>query len=448
MVFLIFIAVGFHCSNTMAEVDCAKIAAIIAESGQEDRATISISVKDIDTGKSVFSRDEKKLLHPASTLKVFTLAAAIGTIGEDYEFVTEVLECQDNLYVKMSADPLLTTSDLVALIRDVKKRVDSPKTVRINIDDSVIDKVPYPDGWCIDDMCPYAKKLSPYVLNRNTTAVEMRISESGNCVEICQSNPYKHALRNEVVVGDKNNVDVVCYDGEHSHIFSLRGTVASNFAISIPVFNPVGNFVDNFMKILEQEQFKYQRKLYTCPVPQSARPIVKISHKLKQMYPAILHNSDNFVTEIVFKVAGGKVKGGQFPGSTQAGVDMFKAFYKKIAVGTSTIRIVDGSGLSRYNVLSTDWETDALVALAKCSTIRQYMCKPVMGTLSLRLKSIPCEVLAKTGSLRGIACLCGYITPKSGRTYAFSIIINNFDCSRKVAIDLIDKLVVEFANLD
>lgn len=50
---------------------------------------------------------------PASTLKLVTSSAALNTLGSDYEFSTKLYKSSNNdLYLKLGADPFLTSSDL------------------------------------------------------------------------------------------------------------------------------------------------------------------------------------------------------------------------------------------------------------------------------------------------------------------------------------------------
>ena len=51
-------------------------------------STVSISVREQNSGKILFSKDDKKLLNPASTLKLLAFAPILNTLGENYKFET------------------------------------------------------------------------------------------------------------------------------------------------------------------------------------------------------------------------------------------------------------------------------------------------------------------------------------------------------------------------
>ena len=113
--------------------------------------TISISVKDIETGKSVYELNQNRLISPASTQKIVTLAAAIDTLGPTYNFETSLYKNTNNeLFLKLGADPYLREKDLTSLMNQAKaKKILEPKN--IYIDDYIVDSVEWGEGWQWDD---------------------------------------------------------------------------------------------------------------------------------------------------------------------------------------------------------------------------------------------------------------------------------------------------------
>ena len=55
-----------------------------------NKSSISVSVKDVKTGKTIYKLHDKKPSMPASTLKLITLAASVDTLGNDYKFSTKL----------------------------------------------------------------------------------------------------------------------------------------------------------------------------------------------------------------------------------------------------------------------------------------------------------------------------------------------------------------------
>ena len=57
------------------------------------------SIKNADNGKKIYSLNEKILMNPASVQKVLTTPVAVETLGNDYEFSTELYKRDENSYL-------------------------------------------------------------------------------------------------------------------------------------------------------------------------------------------------------------------------------------------------------------------------------------------------------------------------------------------------------------
>ena len=83
-------------------------------------SVVSISVRDRKTNEVVYEKNPYKFLNPASSLKLFTMNASMQTLGEDFSFDTAVFsDDKNNLYIKLSGDPLLKESDLYQLAKNI-----------------------------------------------------------------------------------------------------------------------------------------------------------------------------------------------------------------------------------------------------------------------------------------------------------------------------------------
>ena len=157
------------------KTEAAAIDRTISSSGI-NKSAVSVSVKDVKTGKTVYKLNEKQPNMPASTLKIITLSASLDTLGEDYEFKTQLYKNTNNeLILKLGADPFLRSSEIKELIASAtEKKILSPKA--IYIDDYVLDSTEWGEGWqWDDDLNPLMPKFSSYNLDGNT------FTESCNC---------------------------------------------------------------------------------------------------------------------------------------------------------------------------------------------------------------------------------------------------------------------------
>ena len=101
---------------------------------------------------------------------------------------------------------------------------------------------------------------------------------------------------------------------------------------------------------------------------------------------------------------------------------------RKFGLFTSSYNIVDGCGLSMYDMFSPQFMVDMLTLIYRDSELYPilYKCLPISGvdgTLKTRLndKTTLNKVHAKTGSVTGSCTLAGYIHTADGRDLAFCI---------------------------
>lgn len=422
---------------------------------------ISIVVKDIENGDVIFSKRADTYLNPASSLKVFTMAAALDTLGEKYHFETIIYIDKDkNLYLKLGADPLFSSANLDNLIKTLKQ-VYTGKIKNFYIDDSVIDKVYYPDGWTVDDFWPNSPKISPYIIDNNTVSINFSVLKDKKDIKILQKNDYKFSFINELEIGDKTNIIPSLNYGESSGIVSLRGTIAGDLTKEFPVLDTAQFFTYKLRKALDCNGISYSKPFYSKTVPNGAKRIASFRRPIGEVLAFVLKTSDNFSAETIFKLAGGvwakardeyiekayqvekKDTVSVSMGTLENAKEMFFDYYKKAGVTSKDdkINISDGSGVSRYNTMTTLWMTNALVYLYGHTKIREYMATAGEGTLSRRMKDLQGNLQAKTGTIFGVSSLSGYLTSKVGCKYAFSMIIQNFGVRSSVVKGLEDDIV-------
>jgi len=144
------------------------------------------------------------------------------------------------------------------------------------------------------------------------------------------------------------------------------------------------------------------------------------------LYQKMMQESDNFIAEQLLLVVGGKLTGTL--NTRQTIQDLEKTVFQEIK---NDIRWVDGSGLSRYNLLSPRSIVWVLKSLSKKIPMKRLLDLFPAGGQSGSLKNWyggqerP-YVFAKTGSLSGVYCLSGYLRTKKGKLLVISFMHNNF----------------------
>src|SRR5207249_1803990 len=86
---------------------------------------VGVMVAEIDSGRTLYAKNERALYNPASNAKLFTTAAALALLGPEFRFRTALLgvkqggEVQGDLVLRGSGDPSLVIEDLWKLATDL-----------------------------------------------------------------------------------------------------------------------------------------------------------------------------------------------------------------------------------------------------------------------------------------------------------------------------------------
>ncbi|MFQ5772193.1 MAG: D-alanyl-D-alanine carboxypeptidase/D-alanyl-D-alanine-endopeptidase, partial [bacterium] len=187
-----------------------------------------------------------------------------------------------------------------------------------------------------------------------------------------------------------------------------------------------------FAEFIQQQNIDFKGKILKGVIPDTS---VQLVTHLSQPFTQTLINtnkvSDNLSAELILKTLGAEEKG--TPGTAKKGISTINEFFYEIGVDSTTFELADGSGVSRYNVISPDLIIALLQTMHKDFRVQAEFktslpIAGVDGTLKNRMKNTPAEgkLRAKTGSLRGVSALSGYTTTADGELLAFSMIMEHF----------------------
>ena len=163
--------------------------------------------------------------------------------------------------------------------------------------------------------------------------------------------------------------------------------------------------------------------------------------------PATETNTEsvNLYAEIMLKTLGVQRYG---LGSFKAGLRALKDFLSICGVDTALVSLTDGSGLSKYNIVSARDLGLVLRYMYRQHGFRDFyesLGLPGKGTLERRFNGFADSLRAKTGSLDGVSCLSGYLTVHD-IPCCFSLLFNNFTCSYNKINGIQDGIVAKLAE--
>lgn len=421
--FLIFgLLVSSISFSQPAETRLSNAYKVFEKDSQFKHALISLYVVDTKTGKVIFDKNSQIGLAPASCLKVVTSTAVLDLLGKDYRYKTE-FSYDGNLLVKAAGDPTLgstrweiTKEETIRqnLLAAFKEKKITTFTGNIIVDDSKWETQTTPRGWIWEDIGNYygagARGLNwrenQYDLILKTGQFE------GDSVELLKTDPelLPTVLINELKTGKSNSGDKsIIYLPEGGLKGYIRGTLPAgnnSFKISGSIPNPLLVFKNSFRNL---------PGLTNSDVTQKAELLMQHnSPTLDSINYWFLQKSVNLFGEAFVKTVAYEKTGF---GATDTGVNIIKDFWSKNGIEKSALNIIDGSGLSPANRVTTN----ALV------TVMQYAKK--QNWYASFYNALPEQngIKMKSGYIGGVRSYTGYIKSKSGTEYTFSFIINNFD---------------------
>jgi D-alanyl-D-alanine carboxypeptidase/D-alanyl-D-alanine-endopeptidase (penicillin-binding protein 4) len=154
--------------------------------------------------------------------------------------------------------------------------------------------------------------------------------------------------------------------------------------------------------------------------------------------------SQNLHAELALRLVGKLTGSG---GSFEGGVAAVRQFLLQAGLNPDEFVFLDGSGLSRRDLVAPEAAVQLLVYAARqpwgAAFAESLPVGGVDGSLAERFLNTPAGGLvhAKTGSLSHVNALSGYGETKSGKRFVFSIFLNNYNMPSSKALSAIDAIV-------
>ena len=441
------------------------------------RATVGVVVRSLDTGETLYSRNGRTWLVPASTMKVMTTVAAASRLGWDFRFETRLVATgpvvkgvlDGDLLVVGTGDPTInrhhpTRADVFdAWARALKAHGIQRINGHIIGDDSLVESPGWGIGWAWDDLVEdYGAAVSALQYNENVATVTMGPGLTPGAPPVVYLTPSNHGLLVDVQAitsaeGTTASLAVARQPG--TRILEVRGqapwggaAVSTTVAVANPTLFFTGELrqallrhgiaVDGTAVDIDQESDRARASEGTVLLVDQSAPLRDIATEM-------LAWSINLYAESLV-VALDRTA----PGGTAEGVAMLRAVLDELGVPGEGYTTRDGSGLSRNDYLSAETLVAALSAAWRTPALREGLMAvlPVTGgpgMLERRLTGTPAagRVHAKSGSMSNVRGLTGIVETTSGEPLAFAFLSNGFDVRGAEIDDRVDALLLALVAL-
>jgi D-alanyl-D-alanine carboxypeptidase/D-alanyl-D-alanine-endopeptidase (penicillin-binding protein 4) len=431
-------------------------------------ARAGIKIVSLSDARTLYERNSKALFHPASNLKLLTAATALQALGNDYKFRTTIYSdslvedgnLPGNLYIKGFGNPDLTTADLkwmVGRLKDIGLRRIQGDIVG---DVSFFDDTFWGKGWMWDDEPSSSEPfITPLSINENSVKVFVSPRERpGDSVRVRFEPETKYvSLANDGMTGpdtSTNTIEVTRRFKERLNTVVVKGTLPRNsreLEFELSVWDPTLYALTIFREELGQEGIAVQGGLKLGSVQARATQLVEHEWPIDSVVIKMDKVSDNLSAENILKVIAAEKRGP--PGTSVQGICVVNEFVSSLGIDTTSYLMVDGSGVSHYNLINAETIVELLTRMYTQRGLfglfeASLPVAGVDGTLEDRMKGTTAEgnVRAKTGTLSGVSSLSGYVHTRDGDIIVFSILMDNFIGSPRPYRNAQDKIVEFLAD--
>ncbi|MDX2164674.1 MAG: D-alanyl-D-alanine carboxypeptidase/D-alanyl-D-alanine-endopeptidase [Gammaproteobacteria bacterium] len=413
---------------------------------------IGIKIQSIATGETLYTKNADKLFVPASNLKLFTALGAFLSLSPNFTFQTQLLTDNKNIYIKFDGDPSFTDQDLNNLFIALKKSGVNSITGNIYLDTQTLGGRNSGPGWMWDELniC-YAAPISSIMINHNCVNYTL----SPNAALQPKTPIDAINIINQATVSSANATDCpldLTTMGRNGYI--LTGCVSKNskpIDLSIALSDPERYAKQLIIQDLKNNQISFKGQIIESMAPLGSKIIAThFSKPLSDLIRIMLKNSDNQIAGVLFKTIGAHYY--HHPTNWGESVNALKTILtQSTPINLTDAVIIDGSGISRYNLITPNQISSLLKIVFHDKPIAKAYIEslPIAGkdgTLQDRMKNLQNKVYAKTGSMTGVESLSGFIQTKHHSVLSFVIMMNNFSMPRKQATDLEDNIVEQLAN--
>lgn len=427
--FWVYLGVLFANIAMAADVTVRRLEALVAE--LPEGSVYSIQVRDPIKGKVLYESGAYLNLVPASTLKVLTATTAYEALGQEFRYSTQLVSenkvtrkgaVHGAVILSFSGDPSLKREHLNDLVEQLKQN--GVKTIAgdLWLDGGVYSGYDRAGGVSWDDLniC-FAAPAAAMILDRNCFYGWLKPGKNEGDPAIME---YDRPEWNLEV--DNRVLTQTPPEGERctqqvrpsgNYEYQLHGCISPKsrpLRMAFSVSN-VERAVERFMySILEQHDITLKGRIIAGR-PELTTPYILAEHHseaLPELLKPVLDDSDNLYSDSILKTVGYQMSGKS--GSYATGIESARTLLGDKGVGFGSSRLVDGSGLSRYNFISAATLVDVLMLGWK-----QW--GEESPWLNQRKRK---EQWFKTGYMSGVRSMAGYVFPDDGRPLVFAVILN------------------------
>jgi D-alanyl-D-alanine carboxypeptidase/D-alanyl-D-alanine-endopeptidase (penicillin-binding protein 4) len=454
----------------------------ISSSAELQGGSWSFCLVDGDSGQPVCAVDVDRGLVPASVIKIVTTGTALAILGPGYRFSTTLQydgtidpatrTLNGNIYIHGAGDPSLGSQTFGSSVSSVVEKwaaairalgIDSIAGCVIG-DAEAFERDPVPGGWAWEDI-QSGYGAAPCGLNIRENMYDLDLTPSGGGV-IMRTSPvipglklYNQVTHNPAIAKSYAYVAGAPFQFERTVLGEISAQITEHSSIPDPALFCAQKLKESLsesgvairdsattLRLVRLNRLKPGAKEgRTAITTISSPPLADLVYHTNQV-------SQNFYAETFLKALGMRQNG---YGSTSGGVSVIYNYWKSKGLDLRGLCMVDGSGVSRFNTVTTRQLTEMLRVYARDSVLFPvfYRSLPTAGESGTIRKlaggtAAAGNVHAKSGTMSRVRAYAGYVYSKSHKVYCFAVIGNNTLWDATQLRDKFERLFVLMAELD
>ncbi len=392
-------------------------------------AHIGISIYNPAENKYLYNYQGDKYFVPASNVKLFTCYAAMKNLGDSLVGLR---------YKNSGGDYLIqATGDPTFLHKDFKNHpvfnfLKSKPTLSLSTNNW--HEKPLGFGWAWDDYnSDYMCERSPFPIFGNV--VRFLKEAKGNAIKVLPSK-FDSLIFNKKLFRINDSVQIQREFAENEFSVSKGASkfksleipfVTHNFNVPLVLLNDTLKLRWPISEVSNWQEFpRTSNIVYSQPTDSLLTPM--------------MHRSDNFFAEQTLLMISNEKLGVM---NDERIIDtLLKTDFKGLP---QKPKWVDGSGLSRYNLITPQdftWVLTQMKNNFSWKRITTILATGNEGTLTNYYKDLQGKLFAKTGTLSNQVALSGYLITKQNKTLVFSVLVNNHQTSATLVRRAVEKFLM------
>lgn len=427
-------------------------------------AQLGYIVYDLDSNKTIASKDPDIKMTPASVMKIFTTATTLELFGGSYEFHTNVLTdgtiskgvLKGNLYIHGAADPTIESKVypddhfFAEVAKGLKAKGIEKIEGNIIADGAVLFGEAVGNRWVVEDLYTYYG-VGCYGISLFDNVQTLTIHGVDPPLFTPKYPESKVTVTSNLRLTDGESSAIMVYTVPFSNNYVVEGALHhGNYAspqVAIP--NPIilmANFAKSQFRKSGIEVTGEAMESKNNP-PHSATLLYTYKSPLMgNIVQEVNFNSNNHYAQHLFRLLGTRCRASG--STTHESLQVFSEFWKSKGIRSlDHIAMYDGNGLSPMNAVSPRMVVDVLKYMRKSESAYYFMqslprcgCQGTVKGLFWNMPEV--EAYAKSGSMTGVQSYAGYIRYHN-RNYAFCVMVNEFDDERSVVKRNIQELLLK-----